>query len=386
MDVKHLRRLLAIGAVGTALVAVGCGGGEEESSSAAAGDSTSASAGVAAAKERIESLRAEPKFEPPGEPLDARKVAQGKTLLSFPSASAVPFLQTINAGIKRLSGDVGLKFIDWPNQGKPVQWTQAMSAGMDRGVAAINTLALNPDSIAPQIKQAKDKGIPFIASHVYDTGQTPETEGVDVVAIAYKEAGRTLADWAIAQTNGKANVLVVTVNEVPSTPAMVEGIEEQMDKNCPDCKVTKVNVGIAEMGTRTTPQVASALVKDPTINYALPLYDSALAPSVVAAIKQANATDRVKIATFNGTPSVLKMVASGEVEMDLGEPLEWISYANMDQILRLVGGMEPVKDHKIPFRLFDKSNVAEAGTPPSETKGYGDSYRSGYGKLWGLTN
>jgi ribose transport system substrate-binding protein len=381
MDVKGMRRLMAPVAVLAAIGAAGCGSDEEASSSGSASSGTSA--GVTAAKEHIESLRGMPEFEAPGEAFDARKVMKGKTVLSFPSASNVPFMQTINANIKEQTERLGGTFMDWPNQGKPVQWTQAMSAAMDRKVAAVNTLALNPKSIGPQIKRAKEAGIPFIASHVYGTSQTPDL-GVNTLPIAYEEAGRVLADWTIAKTNGKANALVVTVDEVQSTAAMVSGIKEQYAKNCPKCKVTYVNVGVAEMATRTTPSVAAALVKDPTLNYVLPLYDSALAPSVVAAVKQANAADRIKIATFNGTPSALKLIQSGDVEMDLGEPLEWIGYANMDQILRLIGGMEPVKDPKIPFRLFDKSNVSETGDPPTDDKGYGDSYVGGYEKLWGL--
>jgi ribose transport system substrate-binding protein len=163
------------------------------------------------------------------------------------------------------------------------------------------------------------------------------------------------------------------------------GINDEFAKHCGSgCKVSSVNTAIADVATRIQPQVQSALVKDPKINYVIALYDSAEAPFVVAGIRQAGAKGRVKVVTFNGTPSVLKMVKAGDVEMDVGESLDWISYGVMDQVMRLAAGMDPVKDPKLPIRIFDESNVDETGTPPTDSKGYGDSYRDGYMKLWGL--
>ena len=46
--------------------------------------------------------------------------------------------------------------------------------------------------------------------------------------------------------------------------------------------------------------------------------------------------------------------------------------------------MDPVKDPKLPIRIFDKDNVDETGDPPTDSQGYGDAYRDGYMKLWGL--
>ncbi len=105
---------------------------------------------------------------------------------------------------------------------------------------------------------------------------------------------------------------------------------------------------------------------------------------MVSAIKQAGRAGQTKVVTFNGTPSVLKLVKSGDVEMDIGENLDWISYSVLDQALRIMGGKEPVKDPKLPIRVWDSSNIAEAGNPPTTSDGYGDAYVAGYRKLWGL--
>jgi ribose transport system substrate-binding protein len=373
----------ALAALTLAVAVAGCG--SDDGTNAAAPATGATKAGVEHAKAQIEKYRAVPAFEPPGPAFDAKQAAAGKTLLSIPASSSIPFVQTIQDGMKDISGQVGMKFIDWPNQGKPVQWVQGMNQALDRKANVINLLAgINPGALGPQIAKAEKAGASVIASHLYDVNQ-PATNGADSVSIYYEQAGRLLADWVIAKTGGDADVLAVTINEVVSTKPMMSGIKDEFAKHCGSgCKLSTVNSAIADVATRIQPQVQSALVKDPKINYVIALYDSAEAPFVVAGIRQANARGRVKVVTFNGTPSVLKMVKSGDVEMDVGESLDWISYGVMDQVMRLAAGMDPVKDPKLPIRIFDKGNVDETGDPPTDSQGYGDSYRDGYLKLWGL--
>jgi len=52
--------------------------------------------------------------------------------------------------------------------------------------------------------------------------------------------------------------------------------------------------------------------------------------------------------------------------------------------MRMLCGLPPVKDPKIPLYIFDASNAATAGTPPAANTGYGDAYKSGFRKIWGL--
>jgi ribose transport system substrate-binding protein len=107
-------------------------------------------------------------------------------------------------------------------------------------------------------------------------------------------------------------------------------------------------------------------------------------PFVAAAIRAAGRTGRVKVSTFNGTPEILKMVTQGDiVNADVGENLEWIGYAIVDQSMRVMGGLKPVKNARVPVRVFDKSNIAQTG--PRYIRGYGTTYVPGYRKMWGLT-
>ena len=89
--------------------------------------------------------------------------------------------------------------------------------------------------------------------------------------------------------------------------------------------------------------------------------------------------------TYNGTQNVLALLQKGNiVSLDVGESLNWLGYAFMDQAFRVMAGQKPVPENT-PIRAMDKANVDELGTPPDVTKGYGDSYVKGYTDLWQTT-
>jgi ribose transport system substrate-binding protein len=342
------------------------------------------SASISGAQANLNRYKAVPKFVAPGPAFDARASARGKTLFVIPASSQVPFVSTINNHIRRIATPIGLKVTTWQNQGQPSQWVQGMNAAIAQKASAIVLLAGNdPAALQPQIKAAKAKGIPTIVAHLYDENQPSAPNVGGVVNIPYKIAGRLIADQAIVDTKGDANAVVVTINQVKSTIPMVQGIREEFRRYCQDCKLKFTDVTIADIATKIQPNVQAALTADPSINYVIALYDSAEVPFVAAAIRAAGRIGRVKVSTFNGTPEMLKLVKQGDiVNMNVGENLEWIGYAVVDQSMRIMGGLKPVKSERVPVRVFDRSNIGQAG--PRFTSGWGNTYVSGYRKLWRL--
>jgi ribose transport system substrate-binding protein len=368
-----MRRLMLVIAAMSMLAAV---------SIAAAVAATSAS--ISGAQANLNRYKAVPKFVAPGPAFDARASGRGKTLFVIPASSQVPFVSTINNHIRRIATPIGIKVTTWQNQGQPSQWVQGMNAAIAQNASAIVLLAGNdPAALQPQIRAAKAKGIPTIVAHLYDENQASAPNVGGVVNIPYKIAGRLIADQAIVDTKGDANAIVVTINQVKSTIPMVQGIREEFRKYCQGCKLTFTDVTIPDIATKIQPNVQAALTADPSINYVIALYDSAEVPFVAAAIRAAGRIGRVKVSTFNGTPEMLKLVKQGDiVNMNVGENLEWIAYAVVDQSMRIMGGLKPVKSERVPVRVFDGSNIGQAG--PRFTSGWGNAYVSGYRKLWRL--
>lgn len=338
--------------------------------------------GVANAKANIDNYSAIPDFVAPGDPFDAKACMEGKSILTIPASSAIPFVKTIADHKSKLAEALGFKHEQWENQGNPTQWIQGMEYAGNNGFDAISLLAgADPRFFEPQVKAAQGKGVKVVTSHL--TGlELDAPAGVDAnTAIDYKQAGKLLADWTIAQTAGKVNALILVSNEALSTDSLTDGLTETFDENCPDCSYEIVNVPIVDWATKIQPTVQGKLQANAGINYVIPIYDS-MSTFVTPAIAIAGKRDSVKVVTFNGTPFALDLIRDGSVEMDIGENLDWIAHAMLDAEMRLLCDLDPITDSKVPLRVFTADNITEVGDPAEASKGYGDAYVQGYRDLW----
>ena len=291
-------------------------------------------------------------------------------------------MTTIANNMVRIGDEARLDVSIFKNNGTPAEWAQGVSDAIAQNANSIDLLAgLDPAAISAQVRQATGQDISVVATHLYDVNQTIDPNITAATNIPYEQAGRLLADWVIVETGGDANVLVTTIDQVNSTVPMVAGIEDEFATYCGDgCTVTKIDSTIADLG-KLQQQVQSALTSDPDINYVINLYDSAQAPQTEAAIK-ALGRDDLHIATFNGTPEIMKLIGPNSViAVDVAENLDWIAYGAIDQHLRLASGAEPTTTPNIPIRVFDATNIAEFTGPGL---GFGDAYPDDYRELWGL--
>src|SRR3569623_1392167 len=115
MGVVHMNHLSKLLGLGLTLSLVG---------SAYAADDP-----VAAANADLAKYAGIPTFTAPGEPFDAKACMTGKSIMSIPASSAVPFLATINASMTQVAKTVGVNFKVWENQGQVAQWVQGMDFG-----------------------------------------------------------------------------------------------------------------------------------------------------------------------------------------------------------------------------------------------------------------
>jgi ribose transport system substrate-binding protein len=374
----------ALGLASTILLAA-CGGMESD-----ANEADGMRADVAGAAAEIEKYKAVPEFTAPGPSFDAAAEVRGKTIFEIPITSEVPFITAVEEGMRQAAELVGARLVVYPNQGEPSQWAQGIRTAIAQRADAITLFAQNPELLGPQIEQAEAAGIPVIV--VRTTGQdepcqadpSGDVYGTTCIPGPFEQAGRLEADWVISESGGDADVLVITSSDANSTVSLLEGLRDEFETRCPGCRLRFVDVPIPQWADRVQTEVSSALVAEPGLDYIVPIYDS-MSQYVVPAILAAGATERVKIATFNGTPFVLGMLQEDDiVQMDVGENLAWVGWATMDQAFRLIAGEDPARSEHTPLRVFDDGNVDEAGTPPRLDTGYGSAFVSGYKRVWGV--
>ena len=328
-------------------------------------------------------LYAQPKFIAPGPAFDAKKVMAGKSIYRIAGPDSNPWYQQGFNGMKSAAEKVGYSFSGCSNEGQLSQYQQCMAQGIKQKATLIDLFAgPNPNDLAPEITAAKAARTLVAVSHNFGIDTTVPNVSANF-SVDFGLAARLLADWVISK-NETAHVLVLVSDELPSTADMRAGIVSEFKQfGGVGIQYSFVNVPIAQWGTGLKPAVQKAIAADPKLSYIICIYDS-MAEFVVPAIASAKKDGKIKVIGFNGTPFVLDMVRAGKVEMTVGECQEWTSYAITDAEMRLIGGMGAVKNMHIPFRIFDKSNAAEAGVPATYGKGYGNTFKADYAKLWGL--
>lgn len=334
---------------------------------------------------QVKKFTALPTFTQPGPSFDASR-AKGLTVFNIDSLSANPFYQAVESGMQQVAKRVGIKLVIYQNSGKPTEWVAGIQQAINQKANAIVLQGVNPKVVQPQLAAAKRAGIPVISGHTWDPAMPP-AKGVTSNAYGpFTQAARVEADWAIADSKGSMNALVIGSNDFALGPYVTRAMVNEFKTRCGStCKLTVVNVNGAEWPTKIQPTVQAALVKDPSINYVMAQFDAEVQWAIPAIIATGH-KGKVKIVTSNGDTFALKDIQQKNVvAMDIGENLDWIGYAIMDQAMRAALHMRPAPHEINGLRIFDASNVKQAGVPPKQSKGYGTAWLKGYQRLWGFT-
>jgi ribose transport system substrate-binding protein len=376
---------------------VACGDDEESGSAGGGGNAASDNGGGGGggaqetAKAAIDKAKQVPVFDLKAEPFDASK-AKGMTIFNIPVASTIPYVAAVDRQMQKIAKEMGIRWVQYDNEGSPTQWASGMSQAISqRADLIILDAGIDPKLLVPQLRRAKQANVKVLVNHLYQNGESPDQQILDLIdgyiTVPFHESGELSVQYAVADGGCEAvkSTLIFTAKEVPPSDGIVGAMEAKLKELCPDAKAKVINTPVVDWGTKIAPETQSALQSDPNIKWILPIYDSMSIPAI-AGIRQAGKSTSVKVASYNGTPDVMKLIESGDImAADMGENIEWLAYANMDQAMRILTDGPVIEDgnEDTPLRVFDDSNIKESG-PPEYVSGFGESYIVGYKKLWGV--
>lgn len=294
------------------------------------------SAGVAAAKEATEKNLQEPTTIGVTQPLESKPEA-GKTIVYMKCNQA----QCIQQGdaLKEAATTIGWKYEDIPfNSEEPATLVSAMKQALTKNPVAVSLPVIGRELWESVVPAYKDAGVYIVPNSV---GPMEYDETVIGQLGGNQEAwGEIMANWAIADSNGKANVLVETVPSFPILGTALEGYQKTMKKNCPECKMTVVENTIPQLvGGQIPGTMVAALQKDPSINYTYTV-SGAFNAGLVPALKAAGLDDRVKISGGAGDQSNLSAVKNGTEHAYNGAAIEFLLWGSLDMVLRKTQGMD----------------------------------------------
>ncbi|UDY23450.1 sugar ABC transporter substrate-binding protein [Nocardioides sp. Kera G14] len=355
--------------------------GSDSSTTAAASSSTDTSTGSDALADLTKPLDAYPV---PTDAVDA-KALSGKTIYYIPISQQAPQFSITAKGLTAAAAKVGAKVQVCDGKGTPTDIGACVGQATSAKAAAIIVDAIPYGLAANGLDAAQKAGIPVIVGNNIPDEAHPASK---TLAYVGPEAGgdmeKALARFVIADSDGKANLLINADTDGPSPLAWVKEGQQIFDDECPDCKVATNNVSSANFNL-VVPSTSSALLKDPNITYVQSQYEQFLQPTQTA-IQQASRTGIKVLDGAAGIASV-KAVEAGTLVATAGQASTYQGWVYLDAVARLTAG-SAVPDYTIPVRLFTKdtlgdTKVTEAAQDSGEWFGP-TTFTDDFAKLWGV--
>lgn len=376
------RRLAAVAPVALAVAVVGV-------TSAVAG-TAGGPAKVAEATKLAKAAMRPVKWTAPGPAIAVGKNLQGKKV-QLVAAVDNQFTETAGKAMQAAGKAAGVTvYTDYTN-GTLTAIQAGIQQAITKDVDALAILSVPPEAIAQPIRNAISHGIPVIMMGDHDPGPLNATEkslGIKAdITGCYSCAGKTLADFVVSDSKGKAHALFINSPDIGDATLELNGFKSELKRLCPACTVQTAQIPVANWTTQITSSVASALSAHPDINYIVPVFDT-MEVFVTPAVKAANALNRVKLASFNASEAQMKELQTGSKPtwvVDGGFNLTWWGWTAMDDIYRVMLGKRALPSEQVGLRFFTRASAKGYDFSGSQDPWYGSApYVAGFKKLWGI--
>jgi ribose transport system substrate-binding protein len=142
----------------------------------------------------------------------------------------------------------------------------------------------------------------------------------------------------------------------------------------------KQDVIAANLGTQVPAQAASFARSHPDFTIVYAPYDGA-ATFLIQGLKQSGIDlSKTSMVGFDANAPSLDLIRNdGYEKATLGFPLEWLGYAAVDDINRMLAGQDPV-DLNTLHKLLTKDNVPAKGAWEGDFPGFRQAFLKAWGK------
>jgi ribose transport system substrate-binding protein len=355
--------------------------GETETTDGAAGGD-----GLATAQAAVDA-NSEPATDiGPTVPLDG--VPEAKTVAWLECEQ--PSCAAITPGFEDATAALGWELIVIPAasgaQGPAIQ--QALDQGADFIAHTGSPLATAEEQIAA----AQEAGVGYYSCYSTDLPD-PEVNNLFIQcgdSPGVFDNGGLIANWAIADSGGAANTLLVNIPDFPVLVSEAEGAAAAYEENCPDCTLETLDTTIDSLIAGEVPAaVASRLQANPDINYIHFTFGD-LPAGVADTLEEAGLLEGVKITGVDFSTQIgLPEIIAGRHAAWTANPKPYAGWLMVDAMARESLGMENPDERenaKLPTFIVSDAEAAQSildlgdsGWPGPETMA--DQFKA----LWGVS-
>lgn len=320
-------------------------------------------------------------------PTTPAKAPVGIKIAAITCDSVLQGCVTPTQGIAAAASAIGWQERTFDGGGTAAQQNAQILNAIAWGAKVIAIIAINPVAVQEGLAAAKKAGVLVVSgsSGLSSPNPTVAVPSGDLwpafdIAPNYAALGEKVADWIIANSHGKANIVVYSDREFPSVLAVQVGLLAGLAK-CHTCTVHPLQYFVgSQVGPILQSETVAFLRDNPAVDYLFSPYDPAAAAQVPA-IAEAGFGNRVKVIGILGDSQNLGFIKAHHIQAaDGAYDNIYMGYAIVDQTIRLLDKLplaQPIGEN-LPFVVLDSSNLP----PALRTWTASFPYRSKFLALW----
>lgn len=263
----------------------------------------------------------------------------------------------------------------------PTEQATLIQKAVEDQVDVIFLVAITPDAVAAGISAAQDADIPIIC--ILCGPNVPE--GVTSVEADAQAAGEGQAEYAVANSDPDATIIVYQNTEFASSTVQSAAAAAKAKELCPGCNVETPSLLLADARTAGAPIWTSLLgdKADGDLDWVILPFDSPSA-ALAQTAQQLGRSD-FGIIGYGALSPYVDMVGAGDpptAKASLTIATPYYAWAAVDQAARVLAGQPTWDSSAMPIGLITKDNFStyEAGLPYVYPK---FDYETEFPKLWG---
>lgn len=248
----------------------------------------------------------------------------------------------------------------------------------------------------PALQKAKAEGIKVIGIEAPDCSTNP-ADALFTVPMMYTstapstpayfiEWGKRAADYIIAASDGKAQIINNASTSEPVFELINQGFVAEM-KKCSGCKILYTVNFVQSDQVPNGPWIQrfrAALVRYPTATYAH-VPSAALVSSLGGAVAAKAANPKLVVVGGSGTGPQMDLVREGyNVVVTAAHSAKWMGWGAMDELNRAFNG-QPSVPEGIGFRAVTKSDLGANNQTSGASYESNINWQAAYMKLWGAS-
>ncbi len=345
------RKLTGIiaGSVAVALVTTGCTKKNDAVATSAAPAASSSSSSAPSSAATSESAASSDTSSAPA----AGGTGETYKVAFVPKLQGVPYFEAMNTGGQKAAEELGN--VEWLYQG-PVAADAAQQADIVRGFIqqGVDTLIVapnDPDSMAPILQEAKDKGIHVATA---DTDAPNSVREAFVNQASVEGIGQGLTDALLSAMGGKGKYAIVSCGETAANlNAWIEVQKAYTAEKYPDAEIVDIVYAGEDQG-KATELATNLMAANPDLTGLVGECTSS-APGVAEAVRNADKIGTVFTVGL-GTPQSMKdYLADGSSSASILWDVENLGYLTAWAGLQLAEGT-----------TFEATNDVSADLPAVE--------------------